>query len=1642
MKNALVVCGGTGAHVALAVARLHVLGHALGFLRRADGQPLLFPNLYLVDQDFGDGNFEKTAWQLVRETTDAHPGRRDWRATTGRSGSPDLKVVTPLPVGSDREWARPPRDTLTGRFGSSPWLDVFLSRRQREIRYSHGMMGSPAVGSLLLRLKEFDTGEADANHDGAYRNLLNESGRIAVVGSSVGGTGASVTPTLATQLAARRAHVMAVMVMNWFRFELDGLDDETSRKANRRNRSMEENANSAFAYFGDRLAKRVATVPVGMPAGAIERRTYTSDTQQPIQESYIHGVAALCALHHFLARDSTQAGLYQMAAEDRTRLGGGTRLPGKDDFTLQDLADRAEQLAQTLEDAATAMDSSVATGWSDLWRVRPPIHTAMERFGPPTAIADALRQTVEEFRPHIVWMKKVLGVEPSAPPTRWLPREWGQQLQKRPLAPPAGGMSPEEAALELFHWTASGIAAERRGGGEPAGAAGGYWPPLVAGDSLNVAGGRAGNLIRVPDPTLHATVEGFVAPDRISQNGWPHPLAAAEHFRYAIEQGNRTAVRQLEILLAGLVTRRLELREIRPGRPGSRPALDSVVADAREEHGRDFARFRVVKKELGGEVVLGFNSPYTLLCPTPSAEDATREDAWRRLWQELTGSDESHKWRTAPASRWRYIRNEIRQIRMWIEQEKRAHEGTPPPWTSVFEHETADPSAPPGWGQMLPAYWGPDTEAPRVRIALPTRSSGNYWPETDTKRVQSEAFLAQTPSLRRVRTRAGVTFKMVDFEAPGIEHPVRGLWRKHLEHLQKSGEIAAFGYKPEQRQLALLSADRRRAAVFEDVELLTRKSIMVRDAVPMSQGPVPGSSVADGSLRYPDIPLRSRYPGLIETAEGERVLDLLRTGQPCALQRATIKGESRDRVATWELHLAGRSDIVPIQLPLTGDPHRAHWMVWPRFRAAGDRPSWRTYYIYERCSDARLHLRPLWLDPATGQTRLGDELTQEGSNPVRFRTGGRRGHSGGPPLALCLENDQSQTQLGIYLVNLESLVERDVEAEIGIDFGTSHTVAASRVNGKKRLVELPPELGHGAMLANGDRVGLTVHVSEDWDHVSADLDQAGLRARSVWMPTYSDDPTPLVRDRGLLPSELLTIQPLSALKADEIKDWVPGRDCVIPFMDMRREDLARHLLFDFKWDASSRAFQGQEPALREIYLGMVMELVMAEIIWRSLDAIPTRAALTFSYPLRTSRAQLDSFRETLRRVRKTGQESFGIELRLVDNIGIYNESRAAKGGTERFGEVCLVGDLGGGTLDLFLSANGAPGIEFEEVADSARIGGNELLGIMASRPDHFLPEGWGSGNRDVQTHLRAWMRSVGAPQLFGDGDGTAQRHHHLKLSGFALAVDGKRARELIERYFRLVTEYMARSLAAFLVRHWYTTVLEKRPGGHHDLRVLVQLRGNGWRLWPEATTYTEIQEKISRDIGGRVAELWTERAGDHNAWRGLEPLWRSVGLWTRNGAGGRGPTIAPPPCRPEGSREPNPKAAPILNVVGQSLAPDDIRSHSHALVRLDLLHEGPGRSEDGESPHPSCIRWFDRLPVETGGSNVQVELHEVEPPIQLSHPDASRRQEISDLEPERKRELNQRLRELGETTEVVFKAPIAALVWEIAFKSRRFRGDE
>jgi len=156
--NHFVACGGTGAHVMLAMVRLHILGRPFGFFCGKKGAN--FPDLFLVDQDSGlatkNGDMT-TAWGEVNKLVKEHPGRHQPQKYFGVNRKLRLSKLTPLPVDVKGDWYEAPNGTLEKRFVHDKVISLITTDYQRkEIDYSRGMMASPAMGSLLFALKEYD----------------------------------------------------------------------------------------------------------------------------------------------------------------------------------------------------------------------------------------------------------------------------------------------------------------------------------------------------------------------------------------------------------------------------------------------------------------------------------------------------------------------------------------------------------------------------------------------------------------------------------------------------------------------------------------------------------------------------------------------------------------------------------------------------------------------------------------------------------------------------------------------------------------------------------------------------------------------------------------------------------------------------------------------------------------------------------------------------------------------------------------------------------------------------------------------------------------------------------------------------------------------------------------------------------------------------------------------------------------------------------------------------------------------------------------------------------------------------------------------------------------------------------------------
>jgi hypothetical protein len=455
-----------------------------------------------------------------------------------------------------------------------------------------------------------------------------------------------------------------------------------------------------------------------------------------------------------------------------------------------------------------------------------------------------------------------------------------------------------------------------------------------------------------------------------------------------------------------------------------------------------------------------------------------------------------------------------------------------------------------------------------------------------------------------------------------------------------------------------------------------------------------------------------------------------------------------------------------------------------------------------------------------------------------------------------------------------------------------------------------------------------------------------------------------------------------------------------------RGRVADVLVTDFKWYASSGDLRGRENELRDHYLGLLLDLAMAEIVGQRLGGLPAGGVtLTLTYPLRSSKAQVLALQESLARLTARSQRSYGVPFRVAQGIGLYDESRAAQVTTNNVGEVTAVADLGGGTLDLFVSACPIDKTRFREVADSARLGGNLLLGRVAAHAGTYLPSvaGWQQDNpREVEARLRAWLRGKGWPALFGDGGGRILLPE-LELGSFATVAEGRRIERLLDRYFCLIIDYLARNLVAYLAGEWFP----KAPSALHDrLRISLQLRGNGWRLRHQEENYDAIAAAVAGEVRLRLGRLWgllpDQPWPDPSDLRFWAPVPRARGV--------------------------HPKAEPIRQATGRGMPPDEVRTawHTYTLVDLDVVHAGA---------QVQRVPWTSRVPFTTGGAASKVEVGALVPPISLSGSTEERPVELRQLEPHLQGQVNNTLQQEHEDTSEGYRAPVAAAVWEAAFES-------
>ena len=1553
MPNNLVLCGGTGAHVGVAFLRLHTLGYFLGYFGLNE-----FPNLYLVDQDAGPATGgDKTAWQEARDLHDRHPGR------LVQGHNHQSLHISPLPRGAGNDWMNPPNDIVRQRFDAESLKHILFSERQHNIDMSKGMMASPAAGSLLFKLKTRDIRGID-NHDNDFQTLLTKQSRVAVFGSAVGGTGASVGPTLANLLGDRGHEVLAVMLLNWFR--LDESELASQEDAQYRNRVMQENQASALTYYEDRLANNIAVLPLGVPDNARVVRRWSGDLQQPMQEHFLHAIAAISAFRHFTPNHRFQPGMYTLGTADAGRFVASTPFEWG---TIQRLADRAQALLDLLDLCTRALELNAASAPQARFTA---YLQATNR--EPVQVANAVRELAELIREQLDWLKRTLHLQTGDRKNTTPPLLESVVAEFLASQPPAPHENPQLAALNIVRWAGSYVQKwdfeEARQGGNPV-----HQLPAQRANNNFPPAPNLGEFRQVPPG--QTLVPGLVDPNHLAVNGWPNPLAFATFFERQLRVGALRERRMFQFLLVGLIngTFRLRRRSV-----VEEPSLLSLERFLIEEQERDTGLARLAEQEIiwpgkgrgGSDLVIGSTSPMTLLAPRPFMNDTEDVARWAEIATTIAGAP--REWANAalfsPSQRWNKSKDEVLIAIDWLKSMKDRHgDENAPRWTAAFEHYPTGAAPSYRNGAVVQAQWGTVGRA----FPLPVFDGGGppppppppSGPDIATRPGAIRAVEALRAALRSFDgfddtspNRPSCQFSQVKFRTASEEGgtEIEALWDDHLAQLQRAElghDLIVMTHSCDlERKHTTLSLN------WDNEEchlVLPNTVVLTLDLVKV--GTV-AKVLENGRDRYPDLPVKAAYVGLVadqQTGVVQRWWTQPNAGLPQPGRTGTPTTEAVDGAVTWRgVQFLGRSAPCDLTVAVPREfVYEGQVDIWPSFRSEAGVPiPWSIYYLFEQLGGAtfgaRFSARPIWAR-SNGELRVGDDKDVRAASSERdARTEpigwGQTGRSfGGVPFAMALKSANGdgryQNEHGLFWVHLQELTAATggTQPSLAIDFGTSHSAAAWARGDQRRPIRFAdPQRRLGLTVLHGDAARIPKRETE-----------------ATWLPTESS-----IR-MDYLPTELTSQAKVGSDSAAQGSPqlppdpalWVPGRDFRIPSFSVDGDVVKARLLTGFKWQMEGR-FHGSEQKLRDLYLRHFMEIALACFIMdaRQFPSGTTTIPVTLLWALRSSEADADRYRvATEAMLAQLGREA-GLQLSL-DGAGMVDESRAARVNRGTPNQFDLVADLGGGTLDLYLAGEG----QADYVADSVRLGANELLRLLASDPAKHLPAGWGTTKDEAFANLRAWMRSHGARALFSSNryPGKMPEPGVLGLLNFDDPKGANAARAVYDRYFGLLADFLARTCVCYAER-----VASQGRGSMTAATFNLQLRGNGWRV-----EYDEDLVTFNREFAARVQR----RAAQLSAAPGLRP--EVADLFKREAS----IVGAQVPQRPDEIMEL--KVYPVTNALTETrVAPNIAKLGMTKFNLVDLKQRSP----------EATAHWFAALPLSTSSpSNIYLD-GTLNPPVLLT----------------------------------------------------------
>ena len=269
-RNVLIGVGGSGQHVVLAYLRLLSL-----VLPPADA----VPHIFILDADAERGADTKKRSRLV---DDMAALLEALLRGEHKGGAPRFEVIKPYrpgPPGRRMTIAQLVGDSTQARRLANGFLadDEGNWGSDWSVQLEHGMMANPKIGAIALAHKvlgvdveghETPSGPGMDNEMAQLFACLGEQVRVAIVGSSFGGTGSGAIPALVRVLDKQRVtHVRAFLTQPWFSIEQAAEHDREASAAAVRDGTDPQERNSSLGlhtYYDDLCALRAERGGAGL----------------------------------------------------------------------------------------------------------------------------------------------------------------------------------------------------------------------------------------------------------------------------------------------------------------------------------------------------------------------------------------------------------------------------------------------------------------------------------------------------------------------------------------------------------------------------------------------------------------------------------------------------------------------------------------------------------------------------------------------------------------------------------------------------------------------------------------------------------------------------------------------------------------------------------------------------------------------------------------------------------------------------------------------------------------------------------------------------------------------------------------------------------------------------------------------------------------------------------------------------------------------------------------------------------------------------------------------------------------------------------------------------------------------------------